>query len=115
MLISRRRYPEEFKIEVVKQITEKLIVWPMPQLLRDNYQSMSRRGSSWENAPTERLFRSLKTEWRRATGYLTQTQTKKDIGYYLMNYYNRQWFHQAHEGLSPVNTENRLESVSGIC
>ncbi|GAB1041496.1 MAG: hypothetical protein SLagBPW_42060 [Shewanella algae] len=51
MLISRKRYPEEFKIEVVKQITEKFIVWLMPQLLRDNYQSMSRRGNSWDNKP----------------------------------------------------------------
>lgn len=49
MLVSRKRYPEEFKIVVVKQITEKLIVWLMPQLLRDNYQSMSRRGNSWDN------------------------------------------------------------------
>ena len=26
-------------------------------------QSMSRRGNCWENAPMERLFRSLKSEW----------------------------------------------------
>lgn len=26
-------------------------------------QSMSRRGNCWDNAPMERLFRSLKTEW----------------------------------------------------
>ncbi|MBY7831213.1 integrase core domain-containing protein, partial [Vibrio fluvialis] len=51
-------------------------------------QSMSRRGNCWDNAPMERLFRSLKTEWVPATGYLTQTQAKKDISYYLMDYYN---------------------------
>ncbi|HCG8519003.1 TPA: IS3 family transposase, partial [Vibrio parahaemolyticus] len=44
-------------------------------------QSMSRRGNCWDNAPMERLFRSLKTEWVPATGYLTQTQAKKDISY----------------------------------
>ena len=27
-------------------------------------QSMSRRGNCWDNAPMERVFRSLKTEWR---------------------------------------------------
>ncbi|WP_237736330.1 hypothetical protein, partial [Vibrio fluvialis] len=51
LLVRIKRYPEEFKIVVVKQITEKLIVWLMPQLLRDNYQSMSRRGNSWDNKP----------------------------------------------------------------
>ena len=32
-------------------------------------QSMSRRGNCWDNAPMERLFRSLKTEWLPTTGY----------------------------------------------
>ncbi|MEZ8087938.1 cache domain-containing protein [Vibrio sp. 1S139] len=78
-------------------------------------QSMSRRGNCWDNAPMERLFRSLKTEWIPATGYLTQAQAKKDISHYLMSYYNRQRPHQANDGLSPVSAENRLKSVSGIC
>ncbi|WP_089153640.1 IS3 family transposase [Photobacterium proteolyticum] len=78
-------------------------------------QSMSRRGNCWDNAPMERLFRSLKTEWVPATGYLTQTQAKRDISYYLMDYYNRQRPHQANDGLSPVNAENQLKTMSGIC
>ena len=77
-------------------------------------QSMSRRGNCWDNAPMERLFRSLKTEWIPATGYSTLVQAKKDISYYLMEYYNRQRPHQANDGLSPVNAENRLKYVSGI-
>ncbi len=44
--------------------------------------------------------------------YLTQTQAKKNISYYLMDYYNRQRPHQANDGLSPVNT---VKSVSRIC
>ena len=32
-------------------------------------QSMSRRGNCWDNAPMERLFRSLKTEWVPTVGY----------------------------------------------
>ncbi len=32
-------------------------------------QSMSRRGNCWDNAPMERLFRSLKTEWIPTNGY----------------------------------------------
>ncbi|NOH25227.1 IS3 family transposase [Vibrio europaeus] len=78
-------------------------------------QSMSRRGNCWDNAPMERLFRSLKTEWIPATGYLTQTQARRDISYYLMSYYNRLRPHQVNDGLSPVDAENRLKSVSGIC
>lgn len=51
-------------------------------------QSMSRRGNCWDNSPMERLFRSLKTEWIPATGYMTLSEARKDIGYYLMDYYN---------------------------
>ena len=32
-------------------------------------QSMSRRGNCWDNAPMERFFRSLKTEWVPRLGY----------------------------------------------
>lgn len=34
-------------------------------------QSMSRRGNCWDNAPMERVFRSLKTEWIPVLGYRT--------------------------------------------
>lgn len=51
-------------------------------------QSMSRRGNCWDNAPMERLFRSLKTEWLPTTGYMNLREAKRDISYYLMDYYN---------------------------
>ncbi len=51
-------------------------------------QSMSRRGNCWDNAPMERLFRSLKSELLPATGYMSVREAKQDISYYLMNYYN---------------------------
>ncbi|CDS96305.1 Putative integrase (fragment) [Vibrio crassostreae] len=57
----------------------------------------------------------MKTEWMPATGYLTQSQAKKEINHYLMSYYNRQRPHQANDGLSPVNAESWLNPVSGIC
>ncbi|WP_017903851.1 DDE-type integrase/transposase/recombinase, partial [Pseudomonas asplenii] len=34
-------------------------------------QSMSRQGNCYDNAPMERLFRSLKTEWVPTVGYMT--------------------------------------------
>ncbi len=36
-------------------------------------QSMSRRGNCWDNAPMERVFRSLKTEWIPTVGYMIAT------------------------------------------
>ena len=51
-------------------------------------QSMSRRGNCWDNAPMERLFRSLKSEWFPTTGYMNLWEAKWDISYYLMDYYN---------------------------
>ncbi|HIE5701959.1 TPA: IS3 family transposase, partial [Pseudomonas aeruginosa] len=41
-------------------------------------QSMSRRGNCWDNAPMERVFRSLKSEWIPTTGYLTGQQAQRD-------------------------------------
>lgn len=76
-------------------------------------QSMSRRGNCWDNAPMERVFRSLKTEWIPSTGYASANEAHKDIGYYLMDYYNWQRPHQYIGGLSPANAEERLKPLSG--
>jgi len=77
-------------------------------------QSMSRRGNCWDNAPTERLFRSLKTEWAPATGYRSIDEARKDIGLYLMDYYNWQRPHTANDGVAPAIAENKLNLLSGI-
>lgn len=68
-------------------------------------QSMSRRGNCWDNAPMERLFRSYKSEWMPTTGYWCYDQAFKDIGYYLMSYYNEKRPHQHNDGLPPVLAE----------
>ncbi|BCL73885.1 hypothetical protein TUMSATVNIG1_58700 (plasmid) [Vibrio nigripulchritudo] len=52
--------------------------------------SMRRRGNCWDNAPMERLFRSLKTEWAPSTDYMTKEEGSRDISDYLMDYYNWQ-------------------------
>ena len=44
-------------------------------------QSMSRRGNCWDNAPMERLFRSLKTEWLPTTGYINLREVKRNSSY----------------------------------
>lgn len=77
-------------------------------------QSMSRRGNCWDNAPVERLFRSLKTEWVPTLGYHSLAAARKDIGSYLMEYYNQQRPHAFNGGMAPVAAEKILKNVSGI-
>lgn len=77
-------------------------------------QSMSRRGNCWDNAPMERLFRSLKTEWIPSLGYQSFTEAKLDIGLYLMGYYNQRRPHRLNDGISPQAAEEKLKILSGI-
>ena len=77
-------------------------------------QSMSRRGNCWDNAPMERVFRSLKTEWVPSLGYVSFEQAQRDISDYLMGHYNRHRPHQYNAGLSPVAAEEKLNLLSGI-
>ncbi|WP_154665203.1 IS3 family transposase [Pseudomonas fulva] len=77
-------------------------------------QSMSRRGNCWDNAPMERVFRSLKSEWIPTTGYLTGQQAQRDIGQYLMGHYNWIRPHQFNDGLAPAKAEEKLKTVSGM-
>jgi putative transposase len=68
-------------------------------------QSMSRRGNCWDNAPTERFFRSLKTEWIPKTGYPNIDEAKSDVLRYLSHYYNRVRLHSYNGYKSPVDME----------
>lgn len=77
-------------------------------------QSMSRRGNCWDNAPMERLFRSLKTEWIPEIGYPDLAAATRDIGSYLMSYYNWERPHIHNDGLAPAVAEEKLKNVSGI-
>ena len=77
-------------------------------------QSMSRRGNCWDNAPMERLFRSLKTEWIPGLGYMTTAEAAKDISFYLMDYYNWRRPHAFNDGVAPARAENLSKSLSGI-
>lgn len=68
-------------------------------------QSMSRRGNCWDNAPMERLFRSLKTEWIPKTGYRNFTEAQQAITSYLAGYYSSNRPHQYNGGLTPNESE----------
>ncbi|NWD49469.1 IS3 family transposase [Pseudomonas gingeri] len=77
-------------------------------------QSMSRRGNCWDNAPMERVFRSLKTEWVPTLGYRTAQEAQRDISQFLMHRYNWIRPHQFNGGLAPARAEEKLNVVSGI-
>lgn len=70
---------------------------------------MSRRGNCWDNAPMERFFRSLKTEWMPAHGYTSQGNAEADVPHYLTDYYN----HQRPNSYNGYKTPVEAESLAG--
>jgi transposase InsO family protein len=58
--------------------------------------SMSRKGNCWDNAPMERFFRSLKTEWLNGMRFSTRVAARMEIVDYI-TYYN---CHRLHSTLS---------------
>jgi putative transposase len=75
-------------------------------------QSMSRRGNCWDNAPMERFFRSLKTEWVPKFGYRSLAEANSSIVQYIVGYYSRTRPHQYNGGISPNAAEARYWSTS---
>lgn len=82
-------------------------------------QSLSRRGNCWDNAPTERFFRSFKSEWMPRSGYGSFSEGVDTIHRYINGYYNRYRPHRNNDGMSPViaeenyfKTYNEVASIS---
>ncbi len=73
-------------------------------------QSMSRKGNCWDNAPMERVFRSLKTEWVPPHGYPTFQEGQQDLTDYLMDYYNQERPHSYNHHLTPAAQEQRWQA-----
>ena len=68
-------------------------------------QSLSRRGNCWDNAPMERFFRSLKTEWVPTAGYRSFAEAQQEIIRYIIGYYSQLRPHQNNGGLTPNESE----------
>lgn len=68
-------------------------------------QSMSRRGNCWDNAPMERFFRSLKTEWIPKYNYRSFRDAEIDVLQYIHRYYNAIRAHSYNNYLSPNAAE----------
>ncbi|WP_414479079.1 IS3 family transposase [Psychrobacter sp. LV10R520-6] len=70
-------------------------------------QSMSRRGNCWDNAPTERFFRSFKTEWMLKGGYKDIAEASTAIIDYIWGYYQTVRPHTFNDYLPPAEKEKR--------
>ncbi len=70
-------------------------------------QSLSRRGNCWDNAPMERFFRSLKSEWVPACGYESVANARHSITSYIISYYSQIRPHQYNGGLTPNESERQ--------
>ena len=66
--------------------------------------SMSRKGDCWDNAPTERFFRSLKTERLDGIKFATRASAKMEIVDYI-TYYNSIRLHSTLGYVSPIDYE----------
>jgi putative transposase len=66
--------------------------------------SMSRKGNCWDNSPTERFFRSLKSERLTACRFLTRKEAKIEILDYI-TFYNSIRLHSTLGYLSPMAYE----------
>jgi len=66
--------------------------------------SMSRKGDCWDNSPTERFFRSLKSEWLRPCRFATRKAAKLEVLDYI-GFYNAMRLHSTLGYLSPINYE----------
>ena len=71
-------------------------------------QSMSRRGNCWDNAPMERFFRSLKSEWIPETGFHSFIEAKQTVLDYIIGSYSRVRPHSHNDGLTPNESERRF-------
>lgn len=76
--------------------------------------SMSRKGNCWDNAPMERLFRSLKTEWMPPQGYPSLQETRQDVAAYLMGYYNRERVHSYNGYVTPEKQESQWQPPNEV-
>ncbi|MFH7451077.1 integrase core domain-containing protein, partial [Pseudomonas syringae pv. tagetis] len=71
-------------------------------------------GNCYENSPMERVFRSLKSEWIPAVGYMTAQEAQRDISHFLMHRYNWVRPHQFNDGLDHAKYEKNHNVVCGI-
>lgn len=68
-------------------------------------QSMSRKGNCWDNAVSESLFRSLKTEWAYHIDLDGLEHAERELFEYIEAFYNNQRLHASLGYVSPAAFE----------
>jgi putative transposase len=71
--------------------------------------SMSRKGDCWDNAPMERFFSSLKSEWLKGRIFKNHEAATTAIFEYIETFYNPKRRHQALGYQSPIQYENNMK------
>ncbi len=74
--------------------------------------SMSRRGYCHDNAVAESFFNLLKRERIRRRSYKTRQDARRDIFDYIEMFYNPKRKHVRNGMLSPVDFENRQQTIT---
>jgi putative transposase len=74
-------------------------------------QSMSRRGSCWDNAVAESFFKTLKVEQVYQTRYQTRQQARLDIMNWIEGWYDSERMHNANDYLSLNKAELILKAA----
>lgn len=76
--------------------------------------SMSRKGNCWDNAVMERFFLNLKMErvWRR--DYANHAEAMRDVGDYIVGFYNSIRLHSTLGYLSPAAYEREMAAKQPI-
>lgn len=75
--------------------------------------SMSRKGDCWDNAPTERFFRSLKSECLAFCRFETRQSAKLEVLDYIV-FYNAERLHSTNGYLSPMDYEKHQEPMKAL-
>ena len=83
------------------------------QLIKDYrmIQSMSRRGSCWDNAAMESFFKTLKVERVYQLRYDTRADARLDIVDWIEGFYNRRRMHSSIGYQTPVDAEFSLRAA----
>jgi putative transposase len=70
-------------------------------------QSMSGKGNCYDNAVTETVFKTLKTEWIYGTSYADEHELRLSVFEYIELFYNRKRMHSALGYLTPAEFMRR--------
>lgn len=74
--------------------------------------SMSRQGDTWDNAPMESFFATLKAELIYRMRFATRHEAKRKIFEYIEIFYNRQRRHSSLDDQSPLDYEQAATLAS---